>query len=345
IITLNGQRHGYLDKSFVNEVAGSSLLADRLLMQVDCDDLSLSLKKELITSTRMRLRTGEHLDFIKECVRKALEDEELRQIKGELWQREFAEAGEGDEQARYILDSLIKAGRKIEEGPGPQKGKSKGRGGKGPEDFKSKDPPSFFRFAEEKETLEIEPGAFRFIDIRTDGPDNMFSRKHRRARHNLETVPNDQNVLVSAGTLQKGRFSVIVKASETTKIGSWYTLRAQLEIEGGVYLLPPTERKCKVVAPAPPYVGKDPPTELQIITKGDIIKLKQGRITRVSVRTNCSDDLLSRPYQPGKIQENCSIKGARLEAMGGPTKGEIELRYEVPQNIPIGTQGNLEVAL
>jgi hypothetical protein len=65
IIILNGQRHGYLDKSSVNEVVGSSLLADRLLMQIDCDDLSLSLKKELITSTRMRLRTGEHLDFIK----------------------------------------------------------------------------------------------------------------------------------------------------------------------------------------------------------------------------------------------------------------------------------------
>ena len=345
IITLNGQRHGYLDKSSVNEVVGSSLLADRLLMQVDCDDLSLSLKKELITSTRMRLRTGEHLDFIKECVKKALEDEELRQIKGELWQREFAEAGEGDEQARSILNNLIKAGRKIEEGPGPQKGKSKGQGGRGSESFKSKDPPSFFRFVEEKEMLEIEPGAYRFIDIRTDGPDNMFSRKHGIARDNLEVVPSDQDILVSKGELHNGRLSVIVRATEAAKIGSYYTLRAQLEIEGGVYLLPLTERKCKVVAPPPLYVGKDPPTELQIVTKGDIIKLKQGRITRVSVRTNCSDDLLSRPYQPGKIQENCSIKGARLEAMGGPTKGEIELRYEVPQNIPIGTQGNLEVAL
>ena len=345
IITLNGQRHGYLDKSFVNEVVGSSLLADRLLMQVDCDDLSLSLKKELITSTRMRLRTGEHLDLIKECVKKALEDEELRQIKRELWQREFAEAGDGDKQARNILDSLIKAGRKIAEGPGPQKGKSKGQGGKGPESFKSKDPPSFFKFAEEKETLEIEPGAFRFIDIRTDGPDNMFSRRHRRARHNLETAPDDQNMVVSAGTVQKGRFGIIVKASETAKIGSWYTLRAQLEIDGAVYLLPPTERKCKVVAPAPPYVGKDRPTELQIVTKGNILRLKQGQITRVSVRTNCSDDLLSRPHQPGNIQENCSIKGVKLEAVGGPTRGQIELRYEVSQNVPIGTQGDLEVVL
>jgi len=345
IITLNGQRHGYLDKSFVNEAAGSSLLADRLLMQVDCDDLSLSLKKELITSTRMRLRTGEHLDFIKECVKKALEDEELRQIKGELWQREFAEAGEGDEQARSILNNLIKAGRKIEEGPGPQEGKSKGQGGKGSESFKSKDPPSYFRFIEEKETLEIEPGTYRFIDIRTDGPNNMFSRKRRRARDNLEIVPNDQSILVSTGELHNGRLSVIVRASEAAKIGSYYTLRAQLEIEGGVYLLPPTERRCKVVAPPPPYVGEDPPTELHIVTKGSVLKLKQGRISRVSVRTNCSDDLLSRPHQPGRIQENCSIKGTRLEAVGGPTKGEIELRYEVPQNIPIGTQGNLEVAL
>lgn len=345
VITLNGQRHGYLEKSLVNEVVGSSLLADRLVMQVDCDNLSLSLKKELITSTRMRLRTGEHLDFIKECVRKALEDEELRRIKGELWQREFAEAGEGDEQARNILNSLIKAGRKIEEGAGPQKGKSKGQGGKGPQSFKPKDPPSFFRFAEEKETLEIEPGAYRFIDIRTNGPDNMFSRKHRRARHNLEIVPNDQNIAVSTGSLHKGRLNVIVKAGEAVGIGSIYTLTAQLEIEGGVYVLPPTERKCKVVAPPPPYVGKDPPTEFQIVTKGNMLKLKQGRVTRVPVRTNCPDDLLFRPYQPAKFQEYCSIKGVRLEAIGGLTRGEIELRYEVPQNIPIGTEGNLEVAL
>jgi hypothetical protein len=278
-------------------------------------------------------------------VKKALEDEELRQIKGELWQREFAETGEGDEQARSILNNLIKAGRKIQEGPGPQKGKSKGQGGKGFESYKSKDPPSFFRFIEEKDILEIEPGAYRFIDIRTDGPDNMFSRKHGRARDNLEVVPNDQSILVSRGELHNGRLSVIVRASEAAKIGSYYTLRAQLEIEGGVYLLPLTERQCKVVAPPPPYVGKDPPTELQIVTKGDVLKLKQGRITRVSVRTNCSDDLLSRQYQPGKIQEHCSIEGTRLEAVGGPTKGEIELRYEVPQSIPIGNQGDLEVAL
>jgi len=193
--------------------------------------------------------------------------------------------------------------------------------------------------------LEIEPGAYRFIDIGTDGKDNMFSRKHGRARDNLEVIPNDQSILVSRGELHNGRLNVTVTASEAAKIGSYYTLRAQLEIEGGVYLLPLTERKCKVVAPPPPYVGKDPPTELQIVTKGDVLKLKQGRITRVSVRTNCSDDLLSRPYQPSKIQENCSIKGTRLEVIGGPTKGEIELRYEVPQNIPIGTQGDLEVAL
>lgn len=345
IITLNGQRHGYLDKPFVNGVAGSTPLADRLLMQVDCDDLSLSLKKELITSTRMRLRTGEHLDFIKECIRKALEDDELRQIKGELWQREFAEAGEGNEQARSILNNLVKAGRKIEKGPGPQKGKSKGQGGKGSKSYKAKDPPSFFKFAEEKETLQVEPGEYRFLDIRTDGPDNMFSRKNRRSRDNLEVVPNDQSILVSRGELHNGRLSVIVKASEAAKIDSYYTLRAQLEIEGGVYLLPPTERKCKVVAPPPPYVGKDPPTELQIVTRGGVLKLKQGRITRVSVRTNCSDDLLTRAYQPGKIHESCSIKGTRLEAVGGPTKGEIELRYEVPQNIPIGTRGDLEVIL
>jgi hypothetical protein len=345
VITLNGQRHDYLEKSFVNEVVGSSLLADRLVMQVDCDDLSLSLRKKLITSPRMRFRTGEHLDLIKECVRKALEDEELRQIKGELWQREFAEAGEGDEHARSILNSLIKAGRKIEEGAGPQKGKSKGQGGKGPQAYKSKDPPSFFRFAEEKETLEIEPGAYRFIDIRTDGPDNMFFRKHARARHNLEIVPNDQSITVSTGSLHKGRLNVIVKASESAHIGSTYTLRAQLEIEGGVYVLQPTERKCKVVAPPPPYVGKDPPTEFHIVAKGNTLKLKQGRVTRVSVRTNCSDDLLSRPHQPGKIQESCMIKGVRLEAIGGPTRGEIELHYKVPQDIPLGTEGNLEVAL
>lgn len=84
----------------------------------------------------MRLRTGEHLDLVKEYVRKALEDEELRRIKGELWQREFAEAGEGDEEARNILNNLVKAGRKIEEGPGPQKGKGKGQSRKGSESFK-----------------------------------------------------------------------------------------------------------------------------------------------------------------------------------------------------------------
>lgn len=63
----------------------------------------------------------------------------------------------------------------------------------------------------------------------------------------LEVIPNDQNIFVSSGSLQKGCLDIIVKASETAKIGSSYTLRAQLEIEGGVYILPPTERKCEEV--------------------------------------------------------------------------------------------------
>lgn len=343
IITLNGQRHGNLEKSFIREAVGSSLVADRLLMQVDCDDLSLELKRDLITSVRTGIRTGEHLDLIKDCVRRALEDPELRRIKSELLQQEFAVAGEGDEEARKILDRLVRV-TKLEQGPGPRKGTDKGQRARGRERFRPKDPPTYFRFAEEKQVLEIEPGTQRFIDIRTDGPDNMLTRSRRKAKLTLEVISDSQSIFMRRGSLREGRLSITVLARETASVGTLCTLRAELEMDGGVYI-PPTERRCKVVAPPPPYIGREPPTELHIATKGDCIKLKQGRTTQILVRTDCQDDLLSRPRQPGKLEVDCSIEGVRNEAIRGPRRGQIEIQLQAPQSLPIGKTGDLKTAL
>jgi len=58
IFTLNGQRHHAREKSLVRD-ARLGALADYLLVHVDCDDLSLRLKKEIFTATRAGAVIGE----------------------------------------------------------------------------------------------------------------------------------------------------------------------------------------------------------------------------------------------------------------------------------------------
>jgi len=345
IITLNGQRHAYLDKSFIKQ-SRYSLLADSLLVQVDCDELSRQIKKGLFPATRSGIVSGERrLDLIEGCVKEALEsDENLKQIQDQRVRRLLATVDEQSEsEVRKLLERLISVTKPLE-GSGADPGKGKGQVAPGQSTFRPKDPPTYFKFVEENQLLIMEPGTQRVIDIVTDGPNELFTRRHHRGRLTLETV-GGQFVTMRAGRLHEGRMGVTITTSVDATIGAKCQLRCLLDMEGGVYF-PPTQRPCQVVPPPPPYTGAEPPTKLEIVAaKGGNVRLRQGKLSRVLVRTDCRDDLLTRAEKPGRFEMICSISGCSMEARRGPHCGEIEAYLQVPESVATETTGNLTARL
>ena len=337
-ITLNGQRHAHLDKSFVKRAARYSLLSDTLLVQVDCDQLSRQRKKGLFLATRSGIRAGEErLGLIEKSVRTALgSDDKLRRLEHERVQRRLSTVDrESEERVKRLLDQLISISRPSV-GPGADGPGSNGQVPSGTRAFRPKDPPTFFRFAEEKRPLRIQAGEKKVVDILTDGPDDIFTRARRRARLTPELI-GDQVATLQPGPLHNGRMGVTVAASEDVQPGAGCQLRAVLEMDGGVYFA--TQRPLQIIPPPPPYIGQEPPTKLVIVTKSGVVRLRRGATSRITVETDCRDDLLSRPSAAARFEIETtapSIYGSRR----GPHAGVLEAFLRTPANesgVPQGT--------
>ena len=327
-ITLNGQRHAHLDRSFVKKVTKYSLLSDTLLVQVDCDQLSRQRKKDLFLATRSGIRSGEErLDLIEKSVKTALEsDDSLKRLEYERVRRRLATVDrESEEKVKRLLDQLISISRPSV-GPGVDTPGSNGQVTSGTRAIKPNDPPTFFRFAEEKRPLRIRAGEKRVVDILTDGPDDIFTRTRRRARLTLELI-GDQVATLRAGPLHSGRMGVTVTATEEAQSGARCQLRAVLEMDSGVYFA--TQRPLQIAPPPPPYIGQEPPTKLAIVTKSGVVRLRRGATSRITVQTDCRDDLLSRPSAAARFEVRTTTSSV-YESRRGPHRGVIEAFLRTP---------------
>jgi len=332
VVTLNGQRHAYLDKGFIKSTIRYPLLSDNLLVQVDCDKLSQQRKKGLFTSTRSGIISGEkRLELIENAVKMALdEDPELRNLEQQRLKKRLAAVDDkAAAKVKKLLDQLITISKPLT-GPGADSKGGVGQGPSGPKPYKPKDPPTFFKFAEEKEPLRIQAGQKQLIDIVTDGPNDMLTRKKRKGQLVLESV-GEQIAGMQSRVLYNGRMGVMVAASAEAKPGSACQLRAQLSMEGGIYFT--SQRQCQIVAPPPPYVGVDPPTKLIIKTRGNKVRLRRGGTTQVTVETNCTNDLLSRPIDPAYFEIETTLQGVQMIARRGPRGGFIHALLKTPDSL------------
>lgn len=332
VVTLNGQRHAHLDRSFIKNTVRYPLLADTLLVQVDCDRLSRLRKKDLFPATRSGIVSGEgRLELVERCVEEALKtDKDLSRLEHERIQKRLATVDEESERkVKRLLDQLISLSKPVV-GPGADTKGGVGQVHSGQKDYKSQDPPTYFKFAEEKQTLHIVTGTRTIIDVITDGPDDMLHRQKRRGNLTLETL-GDQTIALRAGTLHEGRLGVNVAADRNADIGASCQLRAVLEMDGGVYFV--TQRPCVIAAPPPPYVGQEPPTKLTIAAPGGTVRLRRSRTSQVTIDTDCRDDLLSRPIDPGQFEVETTIAGVMPSARRGPRNGRIEAFLSTPAEV------------
>ncbi|MBI5099020.1 MAG: ATP-binding protein [Nitrospirae bacterium] len=84
ILTLNGQNHAELSKSFIVKDAELPYLGQRLICHVDCNSLTPSAQRALVSSTREAARHGFVLDIIQRELISALKsDDELLRLNNE----------------------------------------------------------------------------------------------------------------------------------------------------------------------------------------------------------------------------------------------------------------------
>ena len=324
LITYNGQRHEILERIFVKEKTKYKILSDDIIVQVDCDGLSRSRLKGLFSSTRAGVPAGERRKgFIEEAVIRALEnDDDLSKLEEKRLRERLARADEENEKrVKRLLDKLIGSefSRSIID-VGGSLGRGRGRRQTGTR-FRPSEPPTFFRFADERSELRLEAGDFAVIDLVTDASNNLLTRRRHKADLRMTDVEGLSTV--RRGALNDGRMSLTVRAAEDASVGLAGELRAELLGDGGLYFA--STRRWRIVAPPPPYVGVDPPSSLSFLAGRRPVRLPRGRATKVSLETDCVDDLLTRDSGPAVLEVTISSPGVAVEARRGPKSGRIEL--------------------
>lgn len=217
-ITLNGQRHGIETTAFLRDTVKLPYASDYIIVQVDCDDLSNVAKKELVSSTRERLRNSEMKDLLFDEVATHLKNDrnilafekqqmdriinatafkettKIRKLVGEyiLHNKELSEL--------LFKDSDDKTQQDVEKQKKPQETSDE-------KDIEKKDEndeitereletpilqeiPSFLRIANKKDPIPIEKGGSVLIRLETDATDpylenENFSRLKFNSNKNL----------------------------------------------------------------------------------------------------------------------------------------------------------------
>jgi len=339
LFTLNGQRHHTRDKGLVRE-ARLGALADYLLVHVDCDDLSMRLKKEMFTATRAGATIGEKReDLIINAIKEALDDPWLKQkLKEMLLRLEAKITSESTRRVNQMLNRLITVYRQ-ETFPGGRAGGEHEGAGKGHTERQIHDPPRSLRFADHRR-LEMIGGDQTTIFLITDGPDEILIRRRRRGSLSL-AIEGDRVGSLYVGDMHNGKIPVrVIIPSESTS-GQSGRIIASLKV--GPHTLLSDTREIRIMPPPPPYVGAEPPTRLKF-AKETNMRIEVGRKSVTQAHTDARNDLLTRAIGPASIQGFTDVPGVFI-SVRGPRDGVAHVEVSTDTNASVGAEGIIGVRL
>ncbi len=338
IFTLNGQRH-HTEQRVLVRSRNMGALADNLLIHVECDDLSLRLKKEIFLATRAGTTAGgQRGSILLNAVREALSNRWLRQKNDEVVRsRQQMIVDASQKTVRRMLDSLITTYR-TQQLDGGHKGQGKGGSSRsGDAKRRVKDPPSYLRFADHR-PLEIESGKSTTFFLQTDGPDDLLGRRRRSAQIKCE---GDGTSAFSVGDITHGRVAVRMDVPSSVQPGHRERLVATLDLPPSTYLS--DTRQMRVVPPAKPFVGTDPPTVFQFARDSEMSLVIGGKST-ADIKTDAPNDILDRPVGAAIVEAECDIPGTHI-AFAGPNNGILGVQVHSSSETSIDSQGVLTVTL
>ena len=347
VITLNGQRHGALEKSFIRDEIKLGFLADYLLVQVECDNLSSKLKGEIFASLRGSVRESEEgIELIAGKVREALiTDPELQRLEQHRREQQLLSIDEETERRiKKLLDRLI---TKTQTGLQPGLGTYQGAGiGTTPDEppFVPNDPPTFLRFKTEEEPIEIVECASREVCLETDGPDDLFTRVQNPGFLQVNFTRNIGLRVALFGPLRHGHIWLRTVAPTNVPPNTLDELECTLNMPNLDVPLK-ANREVLVIKHPEKYIPEDPPTVFQISSLSSPIPIKRGRKTSVTIMINGPDDILTRPSSRASFEATCSIPNVSAPDRRGPKDGRMQIFVETSSDAIVGSLGWLECKL
>jgi hypothetical protein len=253
ILTVNGQTHGVIPKSFfTRERVKMGRLAKSLIILIDCSNISARAREDLFMASRDRLSNGE----LRKQIEGELEDiigkhPGLKELRERRRAEEIANRLQESKPLEQILDDIIKNSpalsrlfqfgqrlnkphrAEVEEAIGGGAGKDGGNA-----DFESRPHPTYFHFHKRKygDILERNAEVDRRCRIKfdTDAQNDYFERAHLRGRYELEVIDGplegvvlDHNISVHDGVANWS----IKLPEERVNVGDQLTIQCTVDDE------------------------------------------------------------------------------------------------------------------
>lgn len=239
VLTINGQTHAEWPASILRKDAELMHLASRMVVHLDCNQLSFDAKRVLFVSNREESRKGLVQNMmLQELISALKSDERLAQLEEDA---RLAGTKEKDETAeREVRKEVAKMLRLFgfstsEEGgaakspnakeKGPATGAKKAR--PKPEPIQINEPPSFVELVGD-EPIDFFPSQRRYLRIRTDA----HSKYHDAAdptKSRFSFLVDGEEVKPSGSSeLRDGHMRAVFAAKEDAKIGAGGTITVEL---------------------------------------------------------------------------------------------------------------------
>lgn len=269
--TYFGQTHGTDERRFTAERLQLPYLAKFLILQVELDDLIPKARREILSSTRDRLKAVGFFNQIREGIVDALgEDDELHRLNELRKEQILSQHSEKDRER--LRERFAKLMERLTAGITPTSAGGGGdRGGRevgpsssrGPlEPLPTAEEPTFIKIANSRSPMPVRLDRHALLRLESDAPDGYLG-KHVHAKLTVGTSPDGLLVLESRSDFRGGRARVVVRASGRAKEGD--------EGTATVFLFTPDDRtlsdSIKFVIQAPkeaPTAGESRRSEVRV---------------------------------------------------------------------------------
>ncbi len=239
VLTINGQTHAEWSANILRKDAELMHLASRMVVHLDCNQLSFDAKRVLFVSNREESRKGLVQNLILQELLGALKaDEKLAELEE---QARLAGMKEKDENAerevrKEVARMLRLFGFAASEDAGDKKSKDskeKGPGGENkkprpkPEPIQLNEPPSFVELVGD-DPIEFYPGQRRYLRVRTDAHSKYHDSSDLTKSRFSFLVDGDEVKPSGSSELRDGHMRVIFAANPEAGVGSSGKLTVEL---------------------------------------------------------------------------------------------------------------------
>jgi hypothetical protein len=331
IVTLNGQRHGTLEKNLISRICRLPRVAETLIVQVVVDGLNKMLLGELNTSSRGQLVQGSSTteliqNKLIDCLKK---DQGLIEWEKKLSELHSAEDDSIDE-VKQILDQLLDVG--IDAGIGTQLLNPTPQGVGTTTSYTPSDPPTILDIATKEDPIVIKKGETKRIIIELNAKEDVFKRRNNRGKISYSVNVGGVSVFIVTNQFKDGRLPAEIEATQDSKEYETFQIKFIFDSENLPISL--EKERTFIIVPQPIYEPVDPPTELKFM-RGDPIELQLGKDNNVSLAFNGPNDILTRLNSPAQLTLNFDYPHCSLIRRMGPNNGRIQYTLHIQNTASI----------